>query len=537
MTLPTLWNRWIALTITTLAMTPGAWAAEPASSTWVYPDAGGRLVYKTTAAGDRIMDFSHAGYMGGGVAFPTVAVKRTVKPSGGADDTALIQAAIDEVSKLPLENGHRGAVLLAPGTFPCSGTITIAADGVVLRGSGSGGASASTIKMTGQPHLAIAVRAAGATRGRSSGGEDGDGAGGEPAAPVSAKTSIADAYVPSGATSFNVASTAGFAAGDTIEIRRPVTATWVKFMGMDDMVRDGKPQTWIKTGGTTNAERRVAAVDGNRITLDVPLSDSFDARYLNPPGTAVVKIRLPNRVSQVGVESLHIECPGQAINHTQSHFTAMRIVGQDCWARDVVADETMNSISVGGRRITLEHVTVNRKAKHEGSSKPAEFAPNGTQVLLDRCAVNADNVWYAATGAGISGPIVLLNCTFTGNGRAETHQRWSTGLLYDNCRAPGGGLELRNRGSMGSGHGWTMGWGVAWNCVASDYIVQNPPGAMNWLIGCVGENKAAPRPFGQGPMLPEGTVDSPGKAVTPQSLYLTQLAERLGPKAVKNIGY
>jgi hypothetical protein len=215
----------------------------------------------------------------------------------------------------------------------------------------------------------------------------------------------------------------------------------------------------------------------------------------------------------------------------------MRIVGQDCWARDVVADETMNSVSVGGRRITLARVTVNRKARHEGSSKPAEFAPNGTQVLLDRCAVNADNVWYAATGAGISGPIVLLNCTFAGNGRAETHQRWSTGLLYDNCRAPGGGLELRNRGSMGSGHGWTMGWGVAWNCVASDYIVQNPPGALNWLIGCVGENKPAPRPFGQGPMLPEGTVDSPGKAVTPQSLYLTQLAERLGPQALKNIGY
>jgi hypothetical protein len=82
-----------------------------------------------------------------------------------------------------------------------------------------------------------------------------------------------------------------------------------------------------------------------------------------------------------------------------------------------------------------------------------------------------------------------------------------------------------------------MGWGVIWNCRAKDYIVQNPPGAINWLIGSVGENKPAARPFGQAPMLPEGTVDSPGKAVTPQSLYLAQLAERLGPQAVKNIGY
>jgi hypothetical protein len=32
-------------------------------------------------------------------------------------------------------------------------------------------------------------------------------------------------------------------------------------------------------------------------------------------------------------------------------------------------------------------------------------------------------------------------------------------------------------------------------------------------------------------------VDSPGTAVTPPSLYLAQLTERLGPQAGKNIGY
>jgi hypothetical protein len=394
----------------------------------------------------------------------------------------------------------------------------------VLRGSGATGGQVSTLKLTGTPHLAIAVRAPG-------GRED------QKAEDQGVRTSIADAYVPSGAMSFTVASAAGLAVGDTIEIRRPVTAAWVKFMGMDDMTRDGKPQTWIKVGSATVAERRVAGIDGNRITVDVPLSDSFDSRYTNPPGTAVVKVRPPKRVAQVGVEALHIECPPQAINHTEAHFQALRLTGEDCWARDLVIDETMNSVAVGGRRVTLQRVVVNRKAKHQGSSKPAEFAPNGTQVLLDRCAVNADNVWYAATGAGVSGPVVMLNCTFTGNGRAESHQRWSTGMLYDNCSAEGGGLEFRNRGSMGSGHGWTMGWGVIWNCRAKDYIVQNPPGAINWLIGSVGESKPAARPFGQAPMLPEGTVDSPGKPVAPQSLYLTQLAQRLGPQAVKNIGY
>ena len=132
---------------------------------------------------------------------------------------------------------------------------------------------------------------------------------------------------------------------------------------------------------------------------------------------------------------------------------------------------------------------------------------------------------------------MLLNCTFNGESRAESHQRWSTGMLYDNCQVADGGIEFRNRGSMGSGHGWSMGWGVAWNCTAKDYIVQNPPGASNWMIGCVGESKLSPRPFGDGPDLAEGIKDSPGTPVTPQSLYLTQLAERLGPQALKNIGY
>src|SRR5262249_35598275 len=157
--------------------------------------------------------------------------------------------------------------------------------------------------------------------------------------------------------------------------------------------------------------------------------------YLNPPGTIVQKIDPPALVSQSAVEDLHIESPPQEINHTQAHFQALRISGQDCWARAVAIDETMNSVGVSGKRIPLRRVSVNRKAKHQGASKPAELAPNGSQVLLDRCSVSADNVWFVATGAGVSGPIVLLNCTFHGDGAAESHQRWSTGMLYDNCRA------------------------------------------------------------------------------------------------------
>ena len=94
-----------------------------------------------------------------------------------------------------------------------------------------------------------------------------------------------------------------------------------------------------------------------------------------------------------------------------------------------------------------------------------------------------------------------------------------------------------NRGVAGSGHGWTMGWAVAWNCIAKTYVIQNPPGAANWAIGCIGTRYQTARLFDSSPVLPDGNFDSHDKPVFPQSLYLAQLSERLGNKALQNIGY
>jgi hypothetical protein len=103
---------------------------------WVSLDASGRLVYRTLPRGDRIVDFSYAGYMGGGVPLPSrLAIERTVEPTGG-DDTAAIQKAIDEVSAMPSKDGIRGVVLLKPGTFLCSQTLNIQASGVICMGAG-----------------------------------------------------------------------------------------------------------------------------------------------------------------------------------------------------------------------------------------------------------------------------------------------------------------------------------------------------------------------------------------------------------------
>jgi hypothetical protein len=529
----------IALAFGVVGLDIHAGAAGAAQSEWVHPGPDGRLVYKTTPAGDRIMDFSAAGYMGGGVALPAVPAKRTVQSPGGADDTAAIQAAIDAVSALPMENGFRGAVFLGPGNFTCSRTIVLQVSGVVLRGSGSG-PNGTTIKMTGPRHCAITIG-----RGRSRGGpsiDDYEPAAGTDQSPkpefVGAQTTVADAYVPAGTASFTVADATGFAVGDLIAIRRPTTAAWVKLMRMDDLKRDGRPQTWIGQSRAETIERKIIAVSGNRLTLDIPVSDSYDSKYLNPPGTAITKIKPSTSVAQIGIEHLHIQCPPLEISYGRAPYSGIRVGGDDCWVDDVYCEETMNTTALSGKRITMRNVSVTHTFPNLGASKPTDFSIEGSQILLDRCRITGDNMYFVWTASLYPGPNVLLNCLFRGHGsRIQPHMRWSTGMLVDDCTVPDGGIDFANRGVAGSGHGWTMGWAVAWNCLAGTYVIQQPPGAANWAIGCIGQRVQTARYFDTAPILPEGVFDSHGSPVAPQSLYLAQLNERLGPQALENIGY
>ncbi len=493
-----------------------------AQSQWVCLGKDGKLGYKTLPAGDKIMDFSSAGYGGGGVKIPTVPVRATVSPSD-ADGAAVIQNAIDSVSKLPIVGGVRGAVLLKAGTFNCERALIINASGVVLRGSGTG-RNGTTIRMTGSPHICISIYGS-----RSPGNSEA----GEP-------TPISDAYVPSGATSVHVAGASDFKAGDTVLIRRPVTSAWIKFMGMDTLVRDGRKETWLADQSDTETERVIQEVSGNMITFDVPLTDSFDSKYLNPPGASVVKVAASNRISNVGVENLRIVSPPQVVTINQRHHQAIRLSEvNDGWVRDVAIEDTVNSVNLGAsaRRVTVEKVSIKHRVATEGAAKPADFTAGGTQLLFDRCSATGSNIFYFVTGARATGPIVLLDCTFHGDGHIQPHARWATGLLVDGCRVPESGIDFMNRGEMGSGHGWTIGWAVAWNCVAKSYVIQQPPGSANWAIGCKGNLETRGMPFGHEPKLPEGIFDSEGRPVSPASLYLAQLRERLGPQALKNIGH
>ena len=511
-------RRWSAAVALLLASVP----AFSSQSQWVHFGADGKLVYARSSNGDRIPDFSWAGYRGGGVALPNVATRVTVSPTGTADDTAAIQAALDQVAKLaPDANGIRGAVELAPGTFHLEGTLKMTASGVVLRGAGN---SATVLEMTGAPHLAIEMM-----------GEFHEQELGPP-------TMLTDAYVPAGATVIHVANASGIHAGDTLLIVKPVTPEWVHFMGMDHLSRNGKPEVWVKND--IRVLRRVVSVAGNAVTLEVPLTDSFDSKFFPNFRPPVTRVEVTGRIAEGGVENLRITAPKKSINYgVDAEFDGIQMNNiVDSWLRSVTFENTINSvrIDIDAERLTLVNVDVIQQAAVTSHAKPFDFSVQGTQILLDRCTGKGDSVFYVATQSRSEGPVVVLHCRFEGDGAIEPHQRWSTGLLVDNCEVPDGGINLMNRGEMGSGHGWTIGWSVLWNNKAKGILVQNPPGDANWSIGDRGTQENAPMPVfdaPQGMPLDGGIVESPGKPVEPASLYLEQLRERLGPAAVAAIGY
>jgi hypothetical protein len=510
-------QRSIAILIS-LGVLPGLPGAS--KQPWVSFDSSGKLVYRTLPRGDRIVDFSYAGYMGGGVPLPRVRAVRAVAPSGG-DDTAAIQRAIDEVSAMPLRGGFRGAIVLTPGTFLCSGALNLTASGVVLRGSGpiAGG---TTLKMTSEPHAAIVV------------------AGQQKIQAIGSAARIAEAYVPSGAQTITLDDASAFAPGDSIRITRFTTPQWLHFMGMDKMVRDGQAETWV--GNSISTVRTVTGQRGNVVTLDVPLTDSYDRAFLPPEGAEVTKVDLSGGIEEVGVESLHILAPARQVAFDDPLFHAMNLSGlRDGWIRDIYVDDTTEGIDAAGdtARITIENVVFVHTTTITSSAKPADFALRGKQLLVLRCGSSGNDEFYVITGARNQGPNVVLDSTFKGNGHIQPHQRWATGLLVDNAHVPEGGIDLMNRGEMGSGHGWTMGWGVVWNSSAASLVIQNPPGSANWSIGTSGSELTAPmkiigvRGRDLGPDLPQGFIESRNHPVIPASLYRAQLAERLGPTALK----
>lgn len=468
-----------------------------------------------------VPDFSRAGYQGGGVSLPTrssIPVIEVLAPNAEGDDYPRIQAAIDAVAvRVQDSRGLRGAVLLRRGHYRLSKTLNIRASGVVLRGEGRG-ADGTVIRSEVNERQGKILEVGSS----------------ESAVPRAAldprRTAITMDYVPVGAMRITVKSAAGYRAGDTASIAREPNARWVGPEGIDTA-----RYRWTPSDYAVYSERVVTAVDHDTISLDAPIMDAIATRF----GGGSVYRTDPIRISQVGIEDLRLEGNPETgtVNGTADSgpFTALRLGAiYNSWVRDVTVRYVSHGFVTrnGAQFNTLQDIAYldPRYGETQGARRYVFlYEGNAAFNLIQRC-YNQGGRHTFVIGARVPGPNVFLDCLAVGDSNdSGPHHRWSTGTLYDNTK--GYMLRAQNRRYSGTGHGWAGAQQMFWNTEHDIYVVQAPPFAMNWSVGQVGA--IAPGKFP--PEEPAGIVQSVGQVVTPRSLYLQQLRDRLGEQAAINV--
>ena len=209
---------------------------------------------------------------------------------------------------------------------------------------------------------------------------------------------------------------------------------------------------------------------------------------------------------------------------------------ENAWVRRVTARHFASYVinaRADTKWVTIEDVEAQAPVSEIGGYRRRVFYTAGQLTLFHRCRSEQGRRDFVV-GFAAAGPNVFLDSSSTGSlDYSGPIESWASGVLYDNVRIRGNALRLVNRGTAGQGQGWAAANSVLWNSEATDIEVQSPPGATNQAYGC------------KGVVTGDGIVYDPrvmpyrdfyrGGAVQPRSLYLAQLAERLGPAALTAI--
>jgi len=325
-----------------------------------------------------------------------------------------------------------------------------------------------------------------------------------------------------------LADASALAKGQEIVIRRPSTANWIHDIGMDRIpIHPGRTIVQWKAGTKDLYFTRVITeVSNNQVTVDAPITCALDQKY---GGGRVLLATGQPAPSEVGVENLLGESEYKGATDERHGWILVDFAQtRNSWVREVTAVHFGYScvfVRKPCQWITVDHCACLDPISQITGGRRYSFAVDGELTLVEHCYSRNgrhDFVMHALA----AGPDVFYDCV-ADHSHADSgpHHRWSVGVLYDNVRVTGaeksgGEINLRDRGAMGTGHGWAGADQVVWNCTADAMIIENPPTAQNWVIGAK-----------TGSLTGNGLRESIGKPVTPKSLYLAQLQARLHPVA------
>lgn len=359
------------------------------------------------------------------------------------------------------------------------------------------------------------------------------------------KQPIQDEYVPVGTRSFRVASAQQFRPGDKVIVRRVGNEDWINAVGMSG----DTPQThWDPFN--VDWDRVIVDVQGDTITIDAPVTCAIEQRW---GGGEIMKYEDSERIVNVGVENLRgVAEFDPSVRSTEygnmdrPDFVAQEYYADEdqyrnfitidnaknCWVRHATAMHFVYSMvgtQSGSKWITVQDCLSREPVSRVWGARRFTFGLRGQLALVQRCHSDEGRHSFV-TGQPSGSSNVFLDCRATRPfSSSEPHERWSTGTLYDNVQAP-----LTARFWKEISIGWAGANTVFWNC-EGDFLIQKPPTAQNYSFGHIGVNAVIFNTRFQDLTLENGHMESVGVHVTPRSLYLTQLRERIGEGAVRQV--
>jgi len=466
-----------------------------------------------------IPDYSYCGYHASADTLPDVKICAYV-PHAEGDMSGAIQAAIDYVSSLPLDkSGHRGTVLLAPGTYILSQRLSIESSGVVVRGAGRG---VTILRKEGVDRGSL-LRIEG--RSERHYGHD---------------TLWVNAPVKAGDLTLQVsqAQLASFV-GREVEIIRQSSAPWIESVGCRIYGGGIDALAWKPGDIDLHWRRRITAIEGNSLQLDAPLTMGFDPNevrdYIDNKKRVqkdvpfspcyILDLEDCGEICESGIENLTLDSSFSPTNHhDENHcWTGISIEhARDCWVRLVDFRHLAGSgvvMQPTSRRITVEDCQYLEPVSENAGLRRTSFYIMGQQCLVQRCLARQGRHDFV-TGFCAAGPNAFVQCeaqeALSYSGGLDS---WACGTLYDIVDIDGHDLVMRNLGQDNNGAGWNAAASMAWQCTAAAIYCSSPDTLnVNRAYGtwCQFEGN--------------GIWVETNNHIQPRSLYYHQLRQRLGDR-------
>jgi hypothetical protein len=511
---------------------PAFCANYPGKSGWessaVFYGSGRKLSYAVDAEGNKIPDFSYAGYEYG-ASIPFVPEVIRLDPNRGnprwppppGDDTARIQAALDQVGQRPLlANGYRGAVVLGPGTYTISGVVALRQSGVVLRGSGHGPDPTTSTVLVGTTDYRPSIIGLGT--GIDNGWTDDL---------TTTRTSITTSVVPVGSRVFQVADATSLSPGETIYISQPLTAAWLAAVNGG---QTGTDPAWTVSAGPVAYNRRIVSKNGNELTIDAPI---FHHLSTSLGRVQVSESRRTNLVTHVGLENVYVDSMVDSADPDRHATYAVDFEGvEDAWVRDaVVAHFVQSGVHVlNGLRITVSNVEANDPYASVVPGHMHNFALDARSqlVLFSGCVARNGRHHFAGNGPMSSSGNVFYRCRSDSKMPESSGglRLFTQGLLFDNVAVTGQAslvLGCVVESGLENGHGWGSVHSVLYNCQFDQGrgYAEKPPTGQNYAIGRAGLLGK----IGACGDMPSGFIEQNDAPLRQASLYEAQLCDRLRP--------